>query len=227
MTPSFNLVADDLALVIDFHGAGERQPVNLRAQAAEVGRKFERQHRDGAVGKIDAGAAQARFLVERRVGRDVVGDVGDMHLQFIVVVFELANVDSIVEVAGGLAVDGDDGKLAVVAAVAQFMHGNDVVVLDGLRFFAHLGRKAVRQVKLADHDFDVDAEIAFCAQDLDDAAAWILRGARPVGDLDVDHNTVEILRARCGGRPVRRTHDPSPFLIFPICLARRSRRPRR
>ena len=126
-------------------------------------------------------------------------DVGDVHLQFIVAVFELADVDSIVEVAGGLAVNGDDRQLAVVPAMAQFAHGNGVVVPDGLRLFDYLGREAMRQVELADHDFDVHSEIAFFAEDLDDTAARILRGRGPVGNLDVDHNTIEMLRAGVAG----------------------------
>ena len=44
----------------------------------------------------------------------------------------------------------------------------------------------MRQAEFADHDFDVDAEIVFAAEDFDDASAGALRGGGPVGDLDVD-----------------------------------------
>ena len=74
------IVADDFALVIDFHDAGEHEAVDVRTQAANVGGEFERQHGHGAVGKVDAGAAQAGFLIERGVGRDVLRDIGDVHL---------------------------------------------------------------------------------------------------------------------------------------------------
>ena len=88
----------------------------------------------------------------------------------------VADEDGVVEVARGFAVDGDDGKIAVVAAVAEFSCG-------GLRCSIacassqHFGGKAMRQVKLADHDFDVDAEVIFVAEDFDDAAARVLGGA--------------------------------------------------
>ena len=49
------------------------------------------------------------------------------------------------------------------------------------------------QVKLADHDLDVDAEIVFFAEDFDDAAARLLRGGGPVGDFHVDYHAFEIL----------------------------------
>ena len=51
----------------------------------------------------------------------------------------------------------------------------------------------MRQMKFADDDFDVDAEIVFVAEDLDHASARILRGRRPVGDLDVDDDAFEIV----------------------------------
>ena len=109
--------------MVDLHGAGEHEAIDLRAQAANVGREFERQHGDGAVGEIDAGAAQAGFLIERRVWGYVLRYVGDVDLQFVVAVFELADVDGIVEIARGFSVDGDDGKVAVVAAVREFFGG--------------------------------------------------------------------------------------------------------
>ena len=69
ITPSSDLVADDLAVVVDLHDAGEHQAIDLRTQAADVGGEFDRQHGHGAIGEVDGGAAQARFLIERRVGR--------------------------------------------------------------------------------------------------------------------------------------------------------------
>ncbi len=109
------LVAENLAAVVDLHDAGQHQPVHLRAQAADVGRKLERQHGHGAVGKIDAGAAQSRLLIEGRAGRDVVGDVGDVDLKFVVAVSSMPDGDGVVEVARGLAVDSDDREIAEVA----------------------------------------------------------------------------------------------------------------
>ena len=61
------VVADDLAAVIDLHDAGQDEAIDLRAQAADIGREFQRQHGNGAVGEVDAGAAEAGFLIERAV----------------------------------------------------------------------------------------------------------------------------------------------------------------
>src|ERR1022692_2571619 len=186
-----DFVGGDFSLVIDFHGAGEDEAVDLRAQAADVGREFERQHGDGAVGEIDAGAAQTGFLIERRVGRYILGYVGDVDLEFVVSVFELADVDRVVEIARGFSVDGDDREIAVVAAAVERLGRN--LGCNSLRFFDYFGREAVRQMILADHDFYIDAEIRFFAEDFYDAAARILRGAWPVGDFYVYYYAFQIL----------------------------------
>ena len=101
--------------MIDLHDARHHQAVHLRTQAADIGRKLERKHGHGAIGKIDAGAAQARFLIERRIRRDVVGHVGDVHLQLKVAVLQMLHDHRVVEIARRLAVDGDDGQGAEVA----------------------------------------------------------------------------------------------------------------
>ena len=51
MTPA-QLVADDLALVIDLHHAGEDEAINLRSQGTDIRGEFERQHGHSAIGKI-------------------------------------------------------------------------------------------------------------------------------------------------------------------------------
>ena len=51
----------------------------------------------------------------------------------------------------------------------------------------------MRQVKFADHDFDIDSEIIFLAENFDYAAARILRGAGPVGDFYINDHAFQIL----------------------------------
>ena len=103
-----------------------------------------------------------------------MGHVRDMDLELEISVLEAADQDGVVEIAGGFAVDSDDGQVTVVAALVQFARLNDS--FDLLGFFQHLCRKAVRQVKLTDHDLDIDAEIVLVAENFDDAASGILRG---------------------------------------------------
>ena len=107
----------DVAVLVEFDERAHDQAVFLRLERADaVGKSFGK-HGDGAVGEIDAGAAQASFLVERGAVADVVRDVGDMHLQVPRAIFATLDVHGVVEVAGGFAVDGDDGEVAKVFAV--------------------------------------------------------------------------------------------------------------
>ena len=103
-----------------------------------------------------------------------MGDVGDVDLQFVIVVGQHADENSVVEVAGGFSVDGDDGEIAEVAAALKFAGrdgGGNV-----LGFFEHCRREMMRQVEFADGDFYVDAEVVFAAEDFDDTcragSAW-------------------------------------------------------
>src|ERR1019366_7313272 len=129
----------------------------------DIGRQFKRQHGHGAVRKVNTGAAQPRFLVECGVGGDVLCYVGDMHLQLEIAVGEIAHGDGVVKVARSLAVDGDDGQSAEIAAVAKFLRRDDGAYI--LRLFKRCRGKVMRQVKLADGDFDVDTEVVLAAED--------------------------------------------------------------
>ncbi len=57
-------VADNFSARVHFHDARQHQTLDLRTQAANVRREFEREHGHGAVGEINAGAAQVRFVIE-------------------------------------------------------------------------------------------------------------------------------------------------------------------
>ncbi len=61
-----DFVAEDGAVAVDLHDAGEDEAVFVRAEAADVGGELLREHGDGAIGEVDGGAAQAGLEVERR-----------------------------------------------------------------------------------------------------------------------------------------------------------------
>ena len=132
-----------------------------------------RQHGDGAVREVDACAADAGFGVEGGFGADVVADVGDVDLQLGVAVGQRTDEDGVVEVLGGFAVDGDDGKPAEVFALGELLASKSG---DGLFGFCFGFRKdvrweLVRDVVLADDDFYVHTEGVRRAEDFDDAAS--------------------------------------------------------
>ncbi len=116
---------------VELHEAAEHEAVFAGAQAADVGGELLRQHGDGAVGEVDAGAAQAGFEIEIGAGANVFGDVGDVDLQLVAAVGALGDEDGVVEVFGGFAVDGDDGQAAEIAAARDFV---EVEVRDAAGF---------------------------------------------------------------------------------------------
>ncbi len=83
-------------------------------------RELLRQHGNGAIGKVDAGSAQARFKIEIGCGANVFRHVGNVDLQFIAAVGALGYEHRIVKIAGRFAVDGDDGQTAKISAASNF-----------------------------------------------------------------------------------------------------------
>ncbi len=137
--------ADHFPGRVHFHDHAHHQAIDLRIERADAVGKLFGKHRHGAIREIDGGAAQARFAIERGIAPDVVRDVRDVHLQLEVAVRQRADVDGVVEIARGFAVDGDDGQIAEIAAPAQvrFRH----LLLRGARL-----RRALRHRKRAAGD---------------------------------------------------------------------------
>src|SRR5258707_1190763 len=69
----------------------------------------------GAVGEVDAGAAQAGLGVDGRARTHVVADVRDVDVERVVAVGQTIYPDGIVEIARGLPVDGHHRHVAEIA----------------------------------------------------------------------------------------------------------------
>src|SRR5580693_910748 len=78
------------------------------------------------------------------------------------------HVDGVVKIASRLAINGDDGEAAEIAA-AYDVGGSDLL-LRGARFGEHFVGENMRQVMLANDDFDVHADFAGAAKNFDDAS---------------------------------------------------------
>ncbi len=88
-----------------------------------------------------------------------------MDLQLEIAIRETADGYSVIEIARGFAVDGDDRQRAEVSAVAKFLRWDNCWNI--LRLFERGRGKVVRQVKFADDDFDIDAEVVLAAEDFE------------------------------------------------------------
>ena len=111
----------------------------------------------------------------------------------------LCHQDCVVEVARRFAVDGDDGKPAKIGLPAA---ASSAEMRDPARLGQHIFGEDARQLVLADHHFDVHAEVVRVAKHLDDAAHGRTGGRGPTGDLHIDHQAFQVV-VRRGGRGLR------------------------
>jgi hypothetical protein len=88
----------------------------VRAEAAEIGRELLAEHRLHAAGDVDGEAALGRIAIERRAGRHVRRDVGDVHPGADAAVLP-AQGERIVEVLRLFGIDGEREEVAQIDAI--------------------------------------------------------------------------------------------------------------
>jgi hypothetical protein len=117
-----------------------------------------------------------------------VADVGDVDIEAEIAFRQLFNPNSIVEVAGGFAINGHHIKAAEIASDGNLFGGNRLACT--LRLLDYFGGKAVREMMLADRDFDIDAEIVNVTEDLDNAPRGVRIAIRELENFNVNDNPV-------------------------------------
>lgn len=115
-----DFVVDDVAVLVDFHQAGDREAVDLRIEGADAVGKFLRQHRDDAVRQVVGGSPPTGVLVEVAAFGDVMGNVGDVDPEGPVAVGQDGKTDGVVDVLRVVSVDGEDAVLAEIATPLHF-----------------------------------------------------------------------------------------------------------
>ena len=102
---------------------GDAGAVDAVDERAEVARQAVGEHRDDPVGEVGGVAPAAGLAVERRAGADVGGDVGDGDPDDVAAgvggIVVGVGEDGVVVVAGVGGVDGDEGEVAQILAVAE------------------------------------------------------------------------------------------------------------
>ena len=123
-------------------------------------------------------------------------DIGNVDLQSIATVREAIHPHSVVEVTCGLAVNRDDVQAPEILPAtgvsdvrAAFDHRRNA-----LRLFDHVSREAVRDMVLANHDLDIDAEVVRVAKDFDYLTNYSLAALQKIEDLGVDDHAIQIPR---------------------------------
>ena len=147
---------------------GEGEFVFVRAERAELVAELFREHRDGAVDKVDAGAALAGLLVDGSAGLDVPADVGDVHADLVVAIGQGLEGERVVKVLGVGRVDGEGKGVAEVGAALEL--GLADLLGDGVGGILHLFFEAPGQVELGEDGVHLGVVLAREAEHLGDVA---------------------------------------------------------
>ena len=93
------------------------EAIDVRIQAANAVAQTFRQHRNDAIGQINAVATPAGFAIERASQRYISRNVGDVDAETPTpIIVDLFNVDRVVKIARVIGVDGDNEFVAQIVA---------------------------------------------------------------------------------------------------------------
>jgi hypothetical protein len=124
-----------------------------------------------------------------------VGYVSDVHLKMPACRAAL-DVNSVIEIARGLAVDRNDRELSKIAAACCVSCTNWMRSTSSLR--QYIVGEAVGKMMLADQNFHVYAKVARAAENFYDAAGGSYACTWEAGEFDVDDCAIEIVGADFG-----------------------------
>ena len=156
---------------IEFHKRRHGEPVFAFPQGTEVVRNPLREHRNGAVGEIDARAALIRFLIQRAPFVDVIIHVRDMHAEPIIAVVEAFERDRVVEIPRVFAVNRENAVVAQIEPFGEFFVGN--FVGKGVCLMQRRWRKFSRKMVRVNDNLLVNSRCHGFAENLDDFAVGI------------------------------------------------------
>jgi hypothetical protein len=156
----------------------------IGTEGAEAVRKAGREHGNDSVNKIHAVGPFTGLVIQFGSGFDVVGDIGDVDTDLHVAIGKFAEGDGIVEIAGGVGVDGDDEVAAEI-----FPSGRAVGEFDGGKRFGFgesFRGKSGGEIKFPDDGEDVDAWIGGAAEAFDEEALGVGSAIFPVDQFGDD-----------------------------------------
>jgi len=173
-----------LAFGIQTNESGVGETLFVGAEGAEAVREAGREHGDDSVDEVDTVGAFSGFVIQLGTRFDVVGDVGDVNANFHVALGKFPKRDGVVEITGGIGVDGDDEVAAEIfsadRAVGEFNGG------EGFGFGEGLGGKGVGKIKFANDGEDIDAGVGGAAEAFDEDAFGVGLAIFPVDQFGND-----------------------------------------
>lgn len=183
-----------MALWGDLGEDGDGVAIEVGDEGAESVGEFFRQHGNDLVDEVDRVAALAGFAVKGGAGGDVMGDIGDMNADDGVAARSRMKGDGIVEIFGGVRVNGDDQVAGEVLTIGSDRDGGVGVgearyLSEG--FWWELGGDLV----FANDGEDIDAGVAGESQAFGDDAFGVDVPIVPAGEPGDDFVAGLSLRA--------------------------------
>ena len=173
-----------LALRIQPNESGVGQALLVGAKGAEPIGEAGREHGNDPVDEVDAVGAFAGFVVQFGSGFDVVGDVGDVNADFDVALGKFAKGDGVIEIAGGIGIDGDNEVAPQIfpanGAIGEFDGGK------GFGFGQSFGGKGGGEIKFANDGEDVDPRVGGAAEAFDEKALGVGAAIFPIDQFGDD-----------------------------------------
>ena len=172
------------AIGTEVNESGAGKALFVGAQGAESVGKAWGKHRNDAVDQVDAVGSFAGFLIEGGAGGDVVGNIGDMNTEFDVTSGKFAKGDGVVEITGGIGIDGDDKFGAEIFAadgvVGQF-DGRE-----GGGFGKGIGGESGGEIEFSDNGENVDAGVGGSAEAFEDDSLRVGVAVFPIDEFGDD-----------------------------------------
>ena len=174
--PAAPIGSDDDPFVGQLDQHAHREPPPVRLEAGEVVRDDLREHRNHAVGQINAVSPGKRLAVQFRSAADEMRDVGDVNPEQPMAILQSLQGDGIIEVAGLGGIDGDDrvpGKVRSIATV--FARVESLGLPPGV--FEHGLGKFPGQAELVNDHLGIHPRLSAGTEDFNDHSFAFIRVA--------------------------------------------------
>ena len=179
-----------VSFLVHFKDGREGELLFVRTQGADVVAQDLGQHGNHPVHQIHRSTAVVGFVVQRSTFLDVMRNVGDVHPDEVVAVFQFVERKGIVEVLGVGRVDGKGRRVPHVAPTGDLLLGDFDGQGGGFGF--DLLRKTVRKPVFGQDGVDLHFVFAGTSQDVEDTADGVVGLVGPLGDFD--HDFVAVVR---------------------------------
>ena len=167
--------------VVDFHDAAQCKAIFVRIQGTNAVAQLMGQHRNDPIHQIHTGTSFVSFLIQSGILLHIMGNVRNMHAQFVISVFQFCQGNSVVQVFGIFPVNGNGQYIAqIFSAHHLFFIDFQFHIFDFLIYFI---REFHRQFISANHRKDVHSGVVDVSQNFNDLPFWISSVLAIVGDF--------------------------------------------